>query len=125
MGTVGDYHAGIEPAARRQALEHVADLVRELVPEAVEGESYAMPAFLYRGKGLLAIMAAKTHLAIYPFSGSILPVLQDRLAPWSHTKGTLRFSVAHPLPDDLVVDIVARRRAQIDETLDRVPRPRR
>lgn len=118
MGTVADYHASIEPTAQRQALERIADLVRATVPEAVEGTSYAMPAFLYRGKGLLAAMAAKTHLAVHPYSGSVLPQLADRLGEWSYSKGTLRFTAEHPLPEDLVLDILRLRRAQIDAALD-------
>jgi len=122
MGTVADYHASIEDPQRRAALEHIADLVRDSVPEAVEGTSYAMPAFLHRGKGLLAVMATKEHLALYPYSGSVLPSLEDRIVGFSHSAGTLRFQAEDPPSDDLVLDLVARRRAEIDERLDR---PRR
>ncbi len=119
MGTVADYHASVVDGRRRSALQHIADLVRDTVPEAIEGVSYAMPAFLYRGKGLLAAMETKGHLAIYPYSGSILPALGDRLAGFSHTSGTLRFQPEAPPSDDLVLDLVLRRRAEIDERLDR------
>lgn len=121
MSTVRDYHAGIEPPARRQALEHIADLVRELVPEAVEATSYGMPAFRYRDKGLLAAMAAKDHLALYPFSGSVLAALDDRLAAYSRSPGTLRFQVDTRPSDELLTDIVLRRKAQIDEQIDTKP----
>ncbi len=120
--SVRDYHAGISAPERRQVLEHLADLVRDLVPDAVEGMSYAMPAFLYRGKGLLAAMDTRKHLAIYPYSGSVLPELADRLAGFDWAPGTLRFQPDAPPDDELVIDIVERRRAQIDDALDR---PRR
>ena len=118
MATVAEYHAAIEDTTRRVALQRVADLVRETVPDVVEGTSYAMPAFLYRGQGLLAAMATTEHLAIYPYSGSILPALAERLEAFSCTAGTLRFQPEAPPSDELIVDIVLRRRAQIDERLD-------
>jgi len=89
--------------------------VRVAVPEAVEGTSYGMPAFLHRGHGLLAAMATKEHLAIYPYSGSVLPALGDRIARFSRSAGTLRFQAEDPPSDDVVLEIVERRRAQIDE----------
>ncbi len=124
MGTVRDYHAGVAAPERRRALEHVADLVRRAVPEAVEGTSYAMPAFLYRGKGLLAAMDTRKHLGLYPFSGSVLGQLGERLDGFDWAGGTLRFQPDRPVPDDVLVDIVLRRRAEIDDRLD-APRARR
>ncbi len=121
MSTVRDYHASLTDADRRAALQHIADLVRQLVPDAVEGTSYGMPAFLYRGKGLLAAMSAKDHLALYPYSGSVLPALGERLAAYSRSAGTLRFQVDTVPADDLLTDIVLRRKAQIDEQLDSTP----
>lgn len=115
MGTVADYHAGLPSPDRRSALQHVADLVRDLVPEAVEGTSYGMPCFLYRGKGLLAAMDTAKHLAIYPYSGSILPQLADRLGDFDWAPGTLRFQPERPVPDEVLTDLVLRRQAQIDE----------
>jgi uncharacterized protein YdhG (YjbR/CyaY superfamily) len=125
VASVRDYHAGIEPAERRAALQRVADLVRELVPEAVEGTSYGMPAFLYRGKGLLAAMATAEHLAIHPYSGSILTALGERLAGYSRSAGTLRFHPDSAPSDELLTDIVMGRKAQIDAQLDTVRTRRR
>ena len=68
MGTVTDYLAARE-GENQKALEHVIAVAREVAPDATEGESYGMPALLYRGKGLVAAMEAKQHLGLYPFSG--------------------------------------------------------
>ena len=78
MGTVTDYLAARE-GENQKALEHVIAVAREVAPDVTEGESYGMPALLYRGKGFAAAMEAKQHLGLYPFSGSVLPSLADEL----------------------------------------------
>ena len=86
----------------------------ELVPEAVEGRSYAMPALLYQGKGLIATMQTAKHLAVYPFSGKVVSQVAERLAGFSLSSGAIRFSVGQPLPDDVLDDIVRLRVAEIE-----------
>lgn len=49
----------------------------------------------------------------YPFSGSVVAALAERLAGWHTTKGSIHVPVARPLPDDLVADMVALRRREI------------
>ena len=44
-----EYLAGL-PADRRAALEHVRTVVAGLVPDAEEGRSYGVPAFIYAGR---------------------------------------------------------------------------
>ncbi|MEJ3405532.1 DUF1801 domain-containing protein [Rathayibacter sp. YIM 133350] len=122
MGTVDDYLATLEP--RVGALfGRIRDRVYVLVPEVVQGTSYAMPAYLYHGKGLLATMQAAKHLALYPYSGQVLTALGPDLDEFSHTQGTLRFSLEHPPSDALVDRIIQLRRAEIDEKLAAAERP--
>ena len=78
-----------------------------------------MPALLYRGKALLSAMASAKHLAVYPFSPAAVSAVEPRLDGWSHAKGTIRFAADHPLPDEVVRDLVARRVEEIDAQLDR------
>ncbi|QJW35104.1 iron chaperone [Cellulosimicrobium protaetiae] len=118
MGTVADYLAGVDEPDRT-TLAHVVDVARDVVPDATEGTSYGMPALLYRGKALLSAMASAQHLAVYPFSPAAVTAVEPRLDGFSHAKGTVRFSTEHPLPDDVVRDLVATRVAQIDAQLDR------
>ncbi|AMB59624.1 iron chaperone [Microterricola viridarii] len=117
--TVTDYLAGIEPAADRAALQRVIDIAREVAPTVVEGVSYSMPTLLYRGKGYVAAMQTKAHLALYPFSGSVLPAFGAELSDFSHSVSALRFSAEQPVPDELLRRILQLRKAQIDEQLDR------
>ena len=105
--------------ADEDVVEHVRSVARELVPEAVEGVGYGMPALRYRDRPLLSVVAAKHHIGLYPFSTAVIEAVADRLEGSSFAKGTMRFTAGHPLPDDLVRHIVTLRRDEIDEALDR------
>jgi len=108
---VAAYLAELEPE-RRRLVETYYARVPELVPEAVVGRSYAMPAYLYRGKGLVSVMATKAGLSVIPFSGSVaqrLPGLDT-----SEKAGSIRMTVAEPLPGDVFDEVVRLRRAEID-----------
>ncbi len=113
MSEIDDYLDGVEPSARA-ALEHVRRLVRAQVPTAEEGRSYGMPALKYRRKPLLGFVAAKTHLSIFPFSPAVIDAARDRLAGFELSKGTIRFSVEQPIPDDVLAELVGHRVAEID-----------
>jgi uncharacterized protein YdhG (YjbR/CyaY superfamily) len=95
------------------ALEHVRAVVREVAPDAEEGRSYGMPAFIYAGKPLLAVRAAKRHLSIYPFSPAAIDAVKDRLGGFDLAKGTIRFTPDRPVPDDVLTDLVRARMKEI------------
>ena len=73
---------------------------RELVPEAVDGVGYGMPALHYHGKPLLSVMNAKGPIGLYPFSPAALDTVRDELAGFSLAKGTVRFTAEQPLLSD-------------------------
>lgn len=118
MGTVSDYLATVDEA-RRPALARVVDRAHELVPDLQEGTSYGMPVLLYRGKGLLSAMATAKHLAIYPHSGGPVRVVAPLLDGFSLSTGTVRFTVAQPIPDDALDLLILTRRDEIDAQLAR------
>jgi uncharacterized protein YdhG (YjbR/CyaY superfamily) len=64
-------------------------------------------------KPLLAFLAAKHHLSIFPFSSRVVDAVRDRLAAFELSKGTIRFTAATPLPDEVVRDIVRHRIQEI------------
>jgi uncharacterized protein YdhG (YjbR/CyaY superfamily) len=114
MTEVDDYFGSLDPSSRA-AFEHIRNLVREIVPQAEEGTSYGMAALRYQKKPLLGFRAAKQHLSIFPFSPQAVDAVRDRLTAFELSKGTVRFSVENPLPDDVVRDIV---RYRVDEIVD-------
>ena len=116
MGTVDDYVRDLEPADR-PAVERVYALASTEVPEAEQGTGYGMPALVYRGKPLIAVMRAKKHIGLYPFSPDAVAAVAAEVAAVPETgldKGTIRFQPGHPLPDEVVIGVVRARRAQID-----------
>jgi uncharacterized protein YdhG (YjbR/CyaY superfamily) len=72
-----------------------------------------MAALTYKQKPLLAFLAAKHHLSIFPFSSRVVDAVRDRLTTFELSKGTIRFTDAIPLPDDVVRDIVRGRLEEI------------
>lgn len=113
MGTVDDYLAGLAPADAA-LIGGAYAVARQVVPDAEQGTSYGMPALLYRGKGLLAVMRAKTHIGVYPFSAGAVEAVADRLDGIDHAKGTIRLSPDAPLDESLIAALAVARAAQID-----------
>jgi uncharacterized protein YdhG (YjbR/CyaY superfamily) len=112
MGSIDDSLASL-PQPDRGCLQRVIDIARAVVPEAVDGVSYGMPALKFEGKPLLGVAAAAKHLSIFPFSPDVVDAVADRLDGFSLSKGTIRFTPDHPVPDDVLEEIVRLRRAEI------------
>lgn len=112
MSAMDEYLDGLPPE-QRVALARVRAAVGELEPEAEEGESYGMPAFLYAGRPLLGFRAAKKHLSVFPFSPAAVEAVEDRLEGFDVSKGTIRFSPDSPLPEDVLADLVCARKKEI------------
>ncbi|MFL6070649.1 MAG: iron chaperone [Actinomycetes bacterium] len=117
MGNVDDFVAGLEPEPQRAFTRIVAVAMVE-APDAAQGTSYGMPALKYRGKPLVGLAEAQSHLSLFPFSPAVVNKVRDRLDGYSLSKGTIRFSADRPLPDDVVRDVVRLRRAEIDAKQD-------
>ncbi|MGK3951333.1 iron chaperone [Microbacterium sp. I2] len=119
MGTVDDYLESLAPADR-EPISHVFDVARATAPDLEQGTSYGMPALMYRGKALLAVMRTRKHIGVYPFSGRVPEVVADGLpedarAAFDHDKGTIRFQPDRPLADDTIRAIVSARVAEIQD----------
>jgi len=107
-----DYLADVaEPD--RAALERIRRVVKELVPQAEEGKSYGMPALKYNKRPLVGFVAAKKHLSLFPFSPAVIAALTDRLDGFELSKGTIRFTAEHQLPDEVLRDVVMLRLDEI------------
>lgn len=116
MGAVDDF-VGTLPAERRAAFQRILALAEQEAPDAEQGTSYGMPALIYRGRPLLGFAAAKAHLSIFPFSPDVVDGVRSRLDGYSLARGTIRCTPETPLPDDVITEVVALRRAEIDDAL--------
>ena len=112
MSEMDDYLAGV-PEPDRAALERIRRVVKELVPQAEEGKSYGMPALKYNKRPLVGFVAAKKHLSLFPFSPAVIAALTDRPDGFELSKGTIRFTAQHQLPDEVLRDVVMLRLDEI------------
>lgn len=112
MSAIDDYLDELAPD-QQAALGRVREIVAELVPDAEEGKSYGMPAFIYAGRPLLGFRAAKKHLSIFPFSPAAIEAVKDRLDGFDLAKGTIRFTADHPVPETVLADVIRFREREI------------
>ena len=99
---------------QRAALEKLRATIKTAAPEAVETISYAMPAFKYRGRGLVAYAAFKNHCSLFPMSGAVVEANAAALANYQTDKGTIRFTPDRPLPAALVRKLIKARTGEIE-----------
>ena len=100
------------PADVRTTLEKIRGAVKSVAPSATEKISYGIPAFHLDGRYLVYYAGFKKHCSFFPASGSVTERFADDLADFDVSKGTIRFTVDHPLPIPLVKRIV---KARIEE----------
>lgn len=110
---VQHYVAGLtEP--QRSTIVAIYERASELVPSAVDGLAYGMPALVYKGKGLISVMSTKKHIGVYPFGalGEYTEVAES--AGLDTTKGSIHLGPGQRLPDGLLEQLILRRVGQID-----------
>jgi uncharacterized protein YdhG (YjbR/CyaY superfamily) len=113
MSTFDEYLAGLS-APEQAELERIRDVVRNAVPEAVEGTSYGLPAFKYKNRPLLGVRASKNHLSVFPFSPEAVDAARDSLAGFDLSKGTVRFTPDKPIPESALEQLVRHRLHEIE-----------
>jgi uncharacterized protein YdhG (YjbR/CyaY superfamily) len=110
--TIDEYLAGVsEPA--RTTLNKVRATIRSVVPaQTVEGISYGMPVFKYKGS-LIWFAAFVDHCSIFPTAAAIA-AFKNELNDYATSKGTIQFPVNKPLPPALLKKLVKFRVAQVE-----------
>jgi len=111
MSVIDDYLANLSDIDK-VIIEHMYDVVRQEVPGTTEELSYSMPSLKYRGKSLVAIMANKNFLSLYPFSS--LERLGVDMSAFEQTTGSIHFIPEKPIPDALLKAIIQARKRQIE-----------
>ena len=114
---VDAYLTSVEDADHLAALTDLRAYLRTLLPEAEEAMSYGMPCFKVKTKkgpkAVIGYAAFARHCSLFPHDGTLLDDFADRLTDFSGTKSGVHFTRDHPLPDDLVADIVAAKLASL------------
>jgi uncharacterized protein YdhG (YjbR/CyaY superfamily) len=92
---------------KRSTLEEMRRRILEVVPEAEQTISYAVPAFMVDGKVVVGLAAFTNHLSYLPHSGSVLGAVRDLTIGYSQTRSALHFPVDTPLPRPLIRKLIA------------------
>lgn len=117
---IDEYLAALPPD-QASALQALRVTIAVAAPAAIEALSYGVPAFRYRGRPLVAYAAAKTHCSFFPMGSAVIEAHRSELAGFDLSKGTIRFTPDHPLPDALVAAMVGDRVAALDAARARRP----
>lgn len=105
MNPVDDYIQSF-PEPTRQALQQVRDTIRRVAPTAQEKISYAIPAYMLKGKPLVYFAGYANHVGLYA-----LPVTHSKftsqLSYYKKGKGSVQFPLDEPMPLPLIASMVA------------------
>ncbi len=111
--TVDEYLSRM-PAPTRAALEKLRRAIKAAAPHAVEGISWRMPSYKYKG-WLVFFAAFKNHNSFIVADTALLKTFKDELRPFYVSGATVRFTADKPLPAALVKKIVKARVAANDK----------
>jgi uncharacterized protein YdhG (YjbR/CyaY superfamily) len=102
--TVDEYIASL-PEAVGEILTRIRLIVRTVAPDSEEVISYGIPTARRHGRNVVHFAAWTSQVSVYP-----VPVADGELARAIEAhragKGTLRFSLAEPMPYDLIEQVV-------------------
>jgi len=104
------YIGALDPPFAR-ALTHLRAVIRAAAPEAEEIITYSMPGIGQNGP-VVSYGAFKTHLSFFPMGHAVFDGMQDQIAPWRTSKGTLQFTPDQPVPDEIIASAVKARLAE-------------
>jgi uncharacterized protein YdhG (YjbR/CyaY superfamily) len=102
--TVDSYIAAQPPATQR-ALKKLRSIVRKALPDAEEKISYQIPAYRLHGTTVLFFAGWKGHYSLYPANNRFVTAFRDELAPYTLSRGTIRFELSEPVPEKLITRI--------------------
>ena len=109
-----DAYLAALPDGQRAVLQKLREAIRAAAPGAVETISYQMPAFKLHGRFLVSYAGFSDHCSLFPASGQVLDEHGEEVKPFRTGKGTLQFTVEHPIPAALVRKIVKTRIAEVE-----------
>ena len=100
-----DRYLAAQPPETRAMLALVRAAIRRAAPEAVEAISYQIPAFRLNGRVFIFFAGWKNHYSIYPVGDALLVAFGAELDRYEISKGTIRFPLDEPVPEDLIFRI--------------------
>lgn len=112
MSVVTDYLDHLDDV-EKPVLTNLRKLVYEIVPDAEDAISYGVPTYRYKGKYMIGFASNKNFMSLYP-GAEVIQLLKSDLKPYKLSKGTISFTSANPIPDDLLRTIIQLSQEAID-----------
>ena len=110
-----DAYIAAQRSPHRETLDEVRRRILDIVPEAEQVISYAIPGFRINGKVVAGIAAFAKHLSYFPHSGHIINAVPEAAA-YDGNVGTLRFAVDEPLPATVIAALLAAKFRELEES---------
>jgi len=99
-----DEYIDFQHIEKQEGLKKFRELIKTVVPDAIETISYQMPAFKTE-KVIVWFAAYKNHYGFYPYPKTIV-AFEDQLTGYKTSKGAIQFPIDEPLPEDLISKMV-------------------
>ncbi len=106
---VDNYIKSFEPEIRSR-LNKIRAIIKKTAPDAEETIAYKMPTYRLNGN-LVHFAAFKNHIGFYPTPSGISN-FREELANYKVAKGSIQFPHQHPIPYNLIKEIVKLRVAE-------------
>ncbi len=104
--TALEYINSIQNGKFRAELLRIRNLILSEYPDVEEKISYGMPTYKLKN-GYVCFGAFKNHLSFFP--GSAIDDFVDQVSEFKTSRGTLQFSPEHPIPNELLFNIMNKR----------------
>ena len=122
--TVDDYIAS-RPAKVRGALKKLRRILREALPGAEEVISYQIPAYRLHGRVVVFFAGWSEHYSLYPAGSRLSDSLRKELATYQVSRGTIRFELSKPIPEELITRIAKFRAKEARAKATKKPKTRK
>jgi uncharacterized protein YdhG (YjbR/CyaY superfamily) len=100
-----DEYIGTFPDDIQSRLESMRQIIKSVIPGAIETISYQIPTFKINNKNIVHFSAYKKHIGLYP-GPSAIEHFKEELSQYKWSKGAVQFPLDNPIPSELVKKIV-------------------
>jgi uncharacterized protein YdhG (YjbR/CyaY superfamily) len=100
-----DEYIGTFPDDIQSHLESMRQIIKSVIPGAIETISYQIPTFKINNKNIVHFSAYKKHIGLYP-GPSAIEHFKEELSHYKWSKGAVQFPLDNPIPSELVKKIV-------------------
>jgi uncharacterized protein YdhG (YjbR/CyaY superfamily) len=100
-----DEYIGTFPDDIQSRLESMRQIIKSVIPGAIETISYQIPTFKINNKNIVHFSAYKKHIGLYP-GPSAIEHFKEELSQYKWSKAAVQFPLDNPIPSELVKKIV-------------------